>query len=380
MNTPASNLRSRRPSLWFCSTTQEWTQQQAAISDINAVLPEAPVLLSARIRDTALRERISWLQSARRTFAIEPYGEAVDADVQNPSKWIRTEKPWLVPPPPSPTNYPQWMLTSLRHQMSFRPSVLITPSPFLSVTNASQMAEQLTDAAHIAAAELGSPVDCLIGFSGSRDWLRAEAALQSVGNVLVDSKLAGVYLRISHRENVVRDRQYLHGLRQLTIGLSDAGFQVFLPNSGRLGWLALAWGASSISAGITQGSWSERERTRMSQPTQPSQWYYEHQLGMEVRWRHHDRLTQLRDYRWCQCQHCQHLQNGYDPALARRHAVFQLAIDVAQVQVASNGVRRRRIRDRLTEMKTFNDLVTRRLGSDWEGYERDFVERWLEAV
>jgi hypothetical protein len=379
--TPTGDVRTADPTLWFCSTSQAWDQQQTVISDLQSVLTDVPVLLSARFHDEAIRERIGWLGSHGRAFAVEPFGEASEGDPLNPPAWLQRERAWLVPPIPSPGNYAPWMVASLRHQDSLAPALLITPSPSLPLSGGARLVEELADAAHAAASQVASQLSCLIGFSGSREWLRSDQALQSLGNVLVDSRLAGVYLRISHRESVVRDREYLRGLRELTTGLSDAGFLVFLPNSGRLGWLSFGWGAWSISAGITLGSWSERERTPMNQPAQPSQWYYEHQLGMEVRWRHHQELARLRAYDWCSCAHCALMQNGYDPVLARRHALEQLAQDVQQLRNAK-GVpeRARRIRERLMMMKSFSDIVSRRLGTSWEGYELDFIDRWLETV
>jgi hypothetical protein len=376
--TPTGDVRIAAPSLWFCATQQEWPQQQIALSDLSTILPEVPVLLSARFRDAALRSRISVLGSGS-AFAVEPNGEAREKD--RVAGWLRIERPWLMPPVPNPSGYAAWMAASLRHQDSLAPALLITPSPTFVPANGARPLEELADSAAEAATRINSQVPCLLGFSGARDWLRTEGALQSLGNVLVHTKLSGVYLRISHREHVVRDRLYLQGLRDLVTGLSEAGLLVFLPNSGRLGWLALGWGTWAISAGITLASWSERERTPMNQPRQPSQWYYEHQLGIDVRWRHHQQLVRLRDYEWCDCVHCQELRNGYDPALARRHSLGQLATDVLDLATA-NGVagRVRRLRQRLEAMRVFGSLVTRRLGVGWEGYELDYVDRWLEVI
>jgi hypothetical protein len=377
--TPTGDVRLADPRLWFGATTQEWPHQQLAISDLTAILPEVPVLLSARFRDSALRSRIDVLRSIGSPFAVEPNAEASEKDAA-PS-WLRTERPWLMPPVPNPNDYVKWMASSIRHQDSLAPALLITPSPTLIPTNGAKPIEELADAAEQAAVQVKSRVPCLLGISGSREWLRTEGALQSLGNVVVHTKLPGVYVRISHREQVVRDRLYLAGLRNLVTGLAEAGLLVFLPNSGRLGWLALGWGTWAISAGITLSSWSEREPTPMNQPRQPSQWYYEHQLGIDVRWRHHQQLVRLRDYEWCECEHCEQLQRGYDPDVARRHSLEQLANDVKNL-AASNGVagRTRRLRQRLGAMKTFGSLVTRRLGAGWEGYELDYVDRWLEVI
>jgi hypothetical protein len=377
--TPSGDVRLADPRLWFCATHQEWAQQQVAISDLTSVLEEVPVLLSARSRDAALGARIDSLKTIGSPFAVDPYAEA--AEKETAPSWLRTERPWLVPPTPNPSGYVKWMASSLRHQDALSPALLVTPSPTLLPINGAKPIEELADSAEQASSQVNSRVPCLVGVSGAREWLRNEEALQSLGNVLVHTKLAGAYLRISHREQVVRDRLYLNGLRDLVTGLAEAGLLVFLPNSGRLGWLALGWGTWAISAGITLATWSERERTPMNQPSQPSQWYYEHQLGIDVRWRHHHQLARLRDYSWCECEHCEQLQQGYDPNLARRHSLQQLATDVQHL-AAANGLaaRRRRLRERLNGMKTFGSLVARRLGVGWEGYELDYVDRWLEVT
>jgi len=285
---------------------------------------------------------------------LDPSGFLIDRDA---GARRAQNFPWLDPSYGRPTDvatWAAWMSESLRHQLSNDflggaddPSIIVTPSPQLTAATGTAELYAVLDAAEAARDAVVAGPECWLGIVVDRDYLRLDARLTELADAVVTADYPGVVLRVFQTDlPPVADRRLLSGLRDLVEGCAGSGVKVFLPNSGWIGWLALAWGATGYSAGLSKGSWFDRIPTPMRNPGR-REYIFEPQLLRHESWAIHQQLAADPAYRGCTCVSCQAMGGAFD---SDHSAVHQIRIAHAWsdgLRPLNSIGRRRAIRDRI---------------------------------
>jgi hypothetical protein len=175
----------------------------------------------------------------------------------------------------------------------------------------------------------------------------------------------------------VTDRAYLLGLRDLVGALADNGTRVFLPQTGWLGWLAMAWGAWGFSGGMAAGTWGDREPGPVTRPDEPSEPYFEPQLLRGVRWRVHEELVREAGYQPCDCAECAGMGGRFDLRRAKRHQLRHAHEEGSRLTPADARVRAGAVAARLDQAIAFRDDLRRALRGR---VSAEFLDRWRDFV
>jgi hypothetical protein len=258
---------------------------------------------------------------------LDPHGYLLDRDA---TRRAQQHFPWLAqaPRPATRQQWEAWMLAALNHQLSADlrgrgpgPSFVITASPLMEAVRGTLELYEVLDAAEaIRAQTLAARLDCWIGVSVDRVYLREPTPLTSLANSMLATGADGFVFRAAHNQLApVDDARYLAGLREIVVACASNGIRIFLPGAGWLGWLAMAWGAWGFSGGMAASTWVDRVPGPMTRPQRPSEPYYEPQLLRTVPWRVHRELARTTGYRPCPCPECRQMGGVYDLALAKRH-------------------------------------------------------------
>ena len=276
------------------------------------------------------------------------------------------------------------METSLEHQLSDEfldgadePTIIVTPSPQLTASTGTAELYAIIDAATAARETLAGDRECWLGIAVDRDYLRNDARLTELADAVVTADFPGTVFRCFQNEMTpITDRRVLQGLRELIEGCAGGDVEIFLPNAGWLGWLALAWGATGYSGGLSKGSWFDRMPTPMRNVGRRDS-IFEPQLLRHVPWAVHEQLADEAGYEDCVCHSCTAMAGNFDAEEAKLH----------QIRVAhswSNGLRqlnavatRRAIRSRVDDAIDFRDGLPRALR---DRADAGFLDTWVSLV
>lgn len=313
---------------------------------------------------------------------VDPSGHFLDRKHTTRS---RRHFPWLAQQRPGQQSaWEQWMEAAIDHQLSGElrgagppPSFAITPSPIIPASAGATAMYTVLDAA--AEVRARKQQQFWTGLCVDREYLRANPHRTRICNSLVSLDAPGVVLRAFHNQlPPVTGRAYLEGLRELSFASSAGDVDLLLPNSGWLGWLAMAWGAWGFSGGLAAASWGDREPGPMNSPDEPSNPYFEPQLMRPVRWRNHLELVTQPGYRPCSCPECTLMgMTTYDANLAKRHQIWWANEEGSRLVPLNLGQRRSAIRARLEGAVTFREALPPTLEQRVGGA---FLDTWLSLL
>ncbi len=315
---------------------------------------------------------------------LDPHGHFLDREH---TKRSRDHFPWLAlsPRPATQTQWEQWVQAALDHQLSptlrrsaSPPSFVVTASPLIEAARGAIELYTVMDAAVAVRSRQPSPGDCWLGVTVDRVYVRENPHLTRLANAMLAANVDGFVFRASQSQLApVDDARYLAGLREIVEMCADNGIRVFLPNSGWVGWLAMAWGAWGFSGGMAAGTWVDRIPGPMTRPQRPSEPYFEYQLLRSLPWRVHEQLRGDPSYVSCRCVDCQQMGNTHDSALAKRHQIRDAYREDSVLGPMTRTQRRTYIGSRLDGAIQFRDglpLTLRgRVGSE-------FLDRWRLLV
>lgn len=310
---------------------------------------------------------------------LEAHGHLLDSEYR---KRREQHFPWLEvqPRPSGKVEWATWMKRSLKHQMGSplvgsgaAPSFLTTPSPVIKPADKHAELLEVLDASETVRADSEIKGECWTGVTVSRDYVTNEKHRTALLNAVLASNPSGVVFRARHTElPPVRIADYLAGFKEAVTGLAGHGTPVYLPETGLLGWMAMGWGAWGFSAGLTSGSWADREPTPMNRPAAPPNYIYEPQLLRPVRWVDHLDLIEQSGYDSCECPDCKKMDGKYSRDLAQRHQL-RAAHVAATFSNSSIGQRQAGIRARIDEAIDFRDELPAPLRSR---VEAGFLDAW----
>lgn len=315
---------------------------------------------------------------------VDPHGHLLDDP--EPTRRAQEHFPWLVPAPRPSTqaDWEQWMQAALNHQLSAdlrgsasAPSFVMTASPFMTASNGNRELYAVLDAA-VTVASRQSPGSCWLCVSVDRTYVREEPHLTRLLNAMLATGGTNFVFRASQSQlPPVEDLRYLQGLREVVQMCEANGLRVYLPNSGWLGWLAMAWGAWGFSGGMAAGTWNDRVKTPMSRPEQPSLPYFEAQLMRSLRWRVHEALVHEPTYQACTCPDCVQMGANHDLMLAKRHQIRNAHNEGAALANMALPQRRASVANRLDAAIAFRDGLSRQTRLR---VEAEFLDRWRALV
>jgi hypothetical protein len=315
---------------------------------------------------------------------LDPHGYFVD---RAPTARARQHFPWLVasPRPATQPQWEQWMQDAMDHQLSAAlrgsappPSFVITASPVIEAARGTLELYSVVDAAVAVRSRQAPGTDCWIGVSVDRTYAREQPHLTRLANAMLATRADGFVFRASHSQLApVDDARYLAGLREVVEACADNGIRLFLPNSGWLGWLAMAWGAWGFSGGMAAGTWVDRVPGPMTRPERPSEPYFEHQLLRTVPWRVHEQLRNELSYVPCTCPDCQQMGTTHDSSLAKRHQLRHAHLESGALTTLNRTQRRAHIGARLDGAIGFRDGLSLPVRGRAGG---EFLDRWRLLV
>jgi hypothetical protein len=218
------------------------------------------------------------------------------------------------------------------------------------------------DAAKDVRQSLANSPEVWLGVAVDREYLRQERHLTELMNTIVSANFEGIVFRVFHNQvPPVNDARLLEGIREVVDSSWNAGIKIFLPNSGWLGWLAMAWGAEGFSGGLSKSSWFDRWPAPMNNPPK-------HDKIFESMLITHVRVTVLPDlesqpgYVECTCPACTAMGGEFDEGLARRHQIWAAHREGSLLAPLDRNGRHGRIKSRVEEAINFRDelpLTTR---------------------
>jgi hypothetical protein len=274
--------------------------------------------------------------------------------------------PWLEEPrPETQAGWLAWMQKGFDDQLSQTvhgdagaPSFVITPSPdIVKPGDTGELHDVLAAAAAIVQAHDGQP-ECWVGLHVDQAYLQDDALRE----ILVEAMLAvptdGIVFRSPQKSMPpVSNRKYVKGLKAVVAACSQNDIDVFLPNSGWLGWLAMGWGAWGFSAGLAGATWADQlEITGFNSPLEPPLPYFEPQLLKTVPWRAHLQLLDQPGYSLCDCPECVGLLGSHRLLEAQRHQIRHGNIEATKLTaLPSVAARAAAVAGRLDEAIAFRE-------------------------
>jgi hypothetical protein len=296
--------------------------------------------------------------------------------------------PWLDASynrPTTSTEWAAWMRASLEHQQSTDlcgvaappPSIAVSPSPQLRASGPTNEFYDVVDAAADEYQRLGGSTECWTEIVVDRDFLREENHLTRLANALVSLPSDGIVFRCFQGELApVSDRRLLEGLREVVQACSANDVPIFLPNSGWLGWLAMAWGAHGFSGGLSKSSWFDRMPAGMANvPRRPS--IFEPQLLRHVRWPLHEDIAKESSFHACWCESCKTMGGVWDDAEAKRHQIRLASEEGATLRALPTTQRGILIRRRLDDAIAFRNALPPTIE---QRADAGFLDAWRSFV
>ena len=315
---------------------------------------------------------------------LDPQGHALD---RTHTERAREHFPWLTlnPRPATQTQWEGWMQDALDHQLSPTlrgnaplPSFVMTPSPVIEAPRGTLELYPVLDAALAVRARQPAGIDCWLSVSVDRTYMREEPHLTVLANTMLAAQVDGFVFRASHSQLApVDDQRYLAGLREVVQAAATNGIRIYLPSSGWLGWLAMAWGAWGFSGGMAASTWVDRVPGPMTRPERPAEPYFESQLLRTVPWRVHAQLVNEPSYQPCTCSDCTQMAGTHDASLAKRHQIRDAHQEAAALTGLLPAQRREHVGARLDQAIAFRDGLSTAVQTRAGG---EFLDRWRALV
>jgi hypothetical protein len=373
-----------RPGFWLQHASNE-ASQLVAFADELAQTPAGrpgialgPLTTAPKLGELYRRCR------AAGDAILDPHGHLID---RTHTERARNHYPWLAqtPRPSGQAQWEAWMRDGVALQegaalrgAGLAPSFVVTPCPVIEAAKGTPELYAVLDAAEAVAAERPPGTDCWLGVSVDRTYLRDEPHLTRLANAMLAMSATGFVFRAPHGQLApVDDQRYLTGLREVIEACSANGIRLFLPSSGWLGWLAMAWGAWGFSGGMAAGTWVDRTPGPMNRPQLPSQPYFESQLLRSVRWPIHEQLAAAPGYQPCACPDCGHMGATHNLELAKRHQIRLANKEAQHIVSMSQPVRALTVGARLEAAIAFRETLPPQLQGR---VSADFLDRWLSLV
>jgi hypothetical protein len=373
-----------RPGFWLQHASNEARQLVVFADELAQTPPGRPGVAFAPVN--APRTLNELFERTRRAgdAILDPHGHALDLP---PTKRAQQHFPWLAenPRPATQPQWEQWMQRALDHEQSAElrgagppPSFVMTPSPVIEAARGTLELYPVLDAAVAVASRQPAGTDCWLCVSVDRTYLREQPHLTRLANAMLATGATGFVFRCSHSQlPPVDDLRYLNGLREVTQACMANNIRIYLPNSGWLGWLAMAWGAWGFSGGMAAGTWVDRVRTPMTRPELPTLPYFEPQLLRSLPWRVHEQLVKEANYMPCTCLDCIQMGTNHDLTLAKRHQLRHAHNEGSALVAMPAAQRRASVANRLDAAIAFRDSLSTptqgRVGAE-------FLDRWRALV
>lgn len=280
------------------------------------------------------------------------------------ASWIRRR---------APRSSTEWDLTvdeAVVAQQQLGTAGLIVPSRLLRATDWPDGLQAALDAARRAAVRHPT-ADMLVNVIVEEPWIldpRLRRTLLNQFTDLPEDLGAAIHIHWSAPDMPGR-WQALEALRIVVSALSSDGRRVLLVESGRLGWLALAWGAWGFTASLSGASWARNTavvRQTKGQPTTRIARIFDPNLLQHVRQATHTRLLGENGYQPCPCGFCQR-QAGlgtWSHDLAEQHGLYTLARLTEQVAAPTLSIRHARVRAIVQQAIAFETGLSFRLTGD----------------
>jgi len=280
------------------------------------------------------------------------------------ASWIRRKAP------NTQTEWDNTVDEAVLAQQSLNSQGLILPSRLLSQADWPDGLQATLDAARRAASRHPTS-DMLVNVIVEEAWVLDPRLRRTLLNQFTDlPEDFGAALHIHWSASDVPDRPHaLEALRTIVSALAADGRRVLLVESGRLGWLAIAWGAWGFTAGLSGASWSRNTavvRRAKGQPATRIARVFDPALLQHVRQATHARLLGQSGYRPCPCNFCV-IQAGratWDHNLSEQHGLYSLARLTEQVVAPTLANRHARVRTIVQQAMNFESGLTFRLTGD----------------
>lgn len=368
---------------WLQYASQNADDLVALVDDLAAVGYRPGVVFTPVGNPARLKQHYRRVRDHGDAF-LDPSGFLLDRD-SRPQR--AANYPWLDPTYGRPGNladWTRWMEMSLEHQLSDsfldgadEPAIVVTPSPQLTASTGTGELYTIIDAASAARDSAAGRNECWLGVAVDRDYLRNDARLTEMADAVVTADFAGVVFRCFQTElSPISDRRLLEGLRELVEGCAGADVQIFLPNSGWIGWLAGAWGALGHSGGLSKGSWFDRIPTPMRNPGRRDS-IFEPQLLRHTTWILHEQLIDEDGYEECTCDSCANMAGDFNANEARVHQIRVAHAWSSELRPLNVVGRRRAIRERVDSAIDFRDDLPRTLR---ERADARFLDTWRSLI
>jgi hypothetical protein len=302
---------------------------------------------------------------------------------REPKKLNKKSYTWLdaaTTRPASVGDWEHWMQQSLDHQMSAAlrgnaaaPEIRDEPTPYQQAQQGHAELYDLVDAAKNVTAGATTTPQAWLGVSVDRDFLRQPSHLTVLLNMIVSTPFKGIVFRGFHNQiPPISDARLLEGVRELVNACYDAGKAVFLPNSGWVGWLSMAWGAHGFSGGLSKSSWYDRWPAPMSNPPKTES-IFERMLLRHVKVADHAALAMEPGYQACTCPPCTAMAGTYDADRAKRHQIWAAQYESQSLAPLDRSGRHAHIKARVDDAITFRDGLPVSLKSR---VAADFLDTW----
>lgn len=161
----------------------------------------------------------------------------------------------------------------------------------------------------------------------------------------------------------------LEALRIVVSALAEDGRRVLLVEAGRVGWLAIAWGAWGFTASLSGASWKRNTavvRRAKGQPATRIARIFDANLLQHVRQTTHVRLLGESGYQRCVCGFCQRQagSSGWSHDLAEQHGLYSLSRLTERVAAPTLPLRHARVRAIVQNAINFETGMSFRLAGD----------------
>lgn len=247
---------------------------------------------------------------------------------------------------------------------------LILPSRRLGQPDWPDGLQEALDAARRAAGRHPT-ADMLINLIIEQPWITDRRLRRTLLNQFTDLPEdlgAAIHIHWSAAD-VPNQPDALEALRTVVAALAADRRRVLLVESGRLGWLALAWGAWGFTASLSGASWARNTaqvRRARGQPATRIARIFDPNLIQHVRQTTHARLLGQTGYRPCPCAFCQRQagQGSWSHDLAEQHGLYTLARLTEQVAAPTLANRHARVRAIVQQAIAFEAGLSFRLTGD----------------
>lgn len=292
------------------------------------------------------------------------YGRDKIGGHKEAASWIRRKAP------STHTEWDQTVDEAMVAQQLLSAAGLIVPSRLLTQADWPDGLQAVLDAARRAAGRHPT-ADMLVNVIVEECWILDPRLRRTLLNQFTDlPENIGAAVHIHWAAPDVPDRgSSLDALRVVVSALAGDGRRVLLVETGRLGWLAIAWGAWGFTAGLSGASWTRNTavvRRARGQPATRIARIFDPNLLQHVRQATHARLLGQGGYQPCRCGFCQRQagSSGWSHDLSGQHALYALSRLTEQVAAPTLPQRHARVRAIVQNAINFEAGLSFRLTGD----------------